>query len=82
MVAFLLVAMKLKYQIITVFPIFRSNPFWVVGMPVPLAICCFITENPNNLFHENENPHIWFIGLLIVVFLPGRKVKEKKPHQI
>jgi len=56
-----------------VFPIFRSNPLRVVGIPVPFATCFFTWVTPKNRFHENENPRIWvvFNGLIINESSPG-----------
>jgi hypothetical protein len=38
------------------FPIFRSTPAFEVGMPVALAILCFVCVIPNARFHEKLRP--------------------------
>ena len=40
------------------FPSFLSNPDFVVGIPVLLAIFCLKEVIPNALLHEKENPQI------------------------
>lgn len=46
------------------FPIFFSNPDFVVGIPVSFAIRCFTFVMPNARFHEKDTP-----GILILSFI-------------
>ena len=48
------------------FPIFRSRPALLVGMPVSRANFCFIWVIPNALFKENDTPGI-FIEIVFLI---------------
>ncbi len=42
------------------FPIFRSTPALVVGIPVARAIFCFTCEIPKVRFSENPTTHHYY----------------------
>lgn len=48
------------------FPIFRSTPALVVGIPVARAIFCFACEIPKARFHEKLRPGIGVDFSLII----------------
>ena len=51
---------------IIILPILRSRPAFEVGMPVSLAIFCFICEMPNARFSEKLRPGIGVVFLLMI----------------
>lgn len=47
-------------------PIFRSNPCFVIGMPVFLAMLCLTCVMPSALLSENDTPGILLMVLVIL----------------
>ena len=56
-------------NLMMVFPILRSNPVLVMGMPVVRLMLCFTFVIPNARFHEKLRPGMSDFCLCIYLFV-------------